>query len=273
MASDLHNAASQRAVEALAAKLRRRWVRHLFFPTMIMNNRFLQASSRVSWNCTRNRSCPAPSGLQGTLPKYTAASRDYRGRRAETCWGATKRCQCFLFLYIRYNLEESNPNVHQNTRSEIPFAKCCITSERNTTTHRRARSHPLPHFLSPNSCFRANRASISQRRRQNRLWFWKRTIQMISIRSRGLSSPSWWRRFKISWMSWTQSMITYRRAQKIISTQSESHSSIACYLLNALVFRSEIILTIGKSSTVEAFLKSAAHYHNYTVIVAESGPS
>jgi translation initiation factor eIF-2B subunit beta len=36
---------------------------------------------------------------------------------------------------------------------------------------------------------------------------------------------------------------------------------------------SEIILTIGMSKTVEAFLKSAAHYRNYTVIVAETAPS
>jgi translation initiation factor eIF-2B subunit beta len=36
---------------------------------------------------------------------------------------------------------------------------------------------------------------------------------------------------------------------------------------------SEIILTIGRSNTVEAYLKSAAHYHKFTVIVAESGPS
>lgn len=36
---------------------------------------------------------------------------------------------------------------------------------------------------------------------------------------------------------------------------------------------SEIILTIGKSKTVETYLKSAAHYHKFTVIVAESGPS
>jgi len=35
----------------------------------------------------------------------------------------------------------------------------------------------------------------------------------------------------------------------------------------------EIILTIGKSQTVEAFLKSAAHHRNYTVIVAETGPT
>ncbi|KAH9930601.1 eukaryotic translation initiation factor 2B beta subunit [Fomitopsis serialis] len=35
----------------------------------------------------------------------------------------------------------------------------------------------------------------------------------------------------------------------------------------------EIILTIGHSKTVEAFLKSAGHYRNYTVIVAETGPS
>ncbi|GJE96453.1 eukaryotic translation initiation factor 2B beta subunit [Phanerochaete sordida] len=35
----------------------------------------------------------------------------------------------------------------------------------------------------------------------------------------------------------------------------------------------EIILTIGHSKTVEAFLKAAAHYRSYTVIVAETGPS
>ena len=36
---------------------------------------------------------------------------------------------------------------------------------------------------------------------------------------------------------------------------------------------SEIILTLGESRTVEAFLKSAAHHRNYTVIVAETAPS
>ncbi|KAG8856039.1 GCD complex subunit gcd7 [Tulasnella sp. 330] len=35
----------------------------------------------------------------------------------------------------------------------------------------------------------------------------------------------------------------------------------------------EIILTIGHSNTVEAFLKSAAHYRKFTVIVAETAPS
>lgn len=35
----------------------------------------------------------------------------------------------------------------------------------------------------------------------------------------------------------------------------------------------EIILTIGRSKTVETYLKSAAHYHKFTVIVVESGPS
>ncbi|EMD38077.1 hypothetical protein CERSUDRAFT_113218 [Gelatoporia subvermispora B] len=35
----------------------------------------------------------------------------------------------------------------------------------------------------------------------------------------------------------------------------------------------EIILTIGHSKTVEAFLKAAAHNRNFTVIVAETGPS
>ncbi|KAI0071752.1 eukaryotic translation initiation factor 2B beta subunit [Panus rudis PR-1116 ss-1] len=35
----------------------------------------------------------------------------------------------------------------------------------------------------------------------------------------------------------------------------------------------EIILTIGHSKTVEAFLKTAAHHRSFTVIVAETGPS
>ncbi|EPQ57964.1 nagb/rpia/CoA transferase-like protein [Gloeophyllum trabeum ATCC 11539] len=35
----------------------------------------------------------------------------------------------------------------------------------------------------------------------------------------------------------------------------------------------EIILTIGHSKTVESFLKAAAHYRNYIVIVAETAPS
>ncbi|KAI0797565.1 eukaryotic translation initiation factor 2B beta subunit [Abortiporus biennis] len=35
----------------------------------------------------------------------------------------------------------------------------------------------------------------------------------------------------------------------------------------------EIVLTIGNSKTVESFLKGAAHYRNFTVIVAETGPS
>ncbi|KAF9246425.1 hypothetical protein BU15DRAFT_85189 [Melanogaster broomeanus] len=35
----------------------------------------------------------------------------------------------------------------------------------------------------------------------------------------------------------------------------------------------EIILTLGQSSTVEAFLKSAAPYRKYTVIVADTAPS
>ncbi|KAF7778546.1 hypothetical protein Agabi119p4_2891 [Agaricus bisporus var. burnettii] len=35
----------------------------------------------------------------------------------------------------------------------------------------------------------------------------------------------------------------------------------------------EIVLTLGMSKTVEAFLKSAAHHSNFTVIVAETAPS
>ncbi|PFH54151.1 hypothetical protein AMATHDRAFT_135818 [Amanita thiersii Skay4041] len=39
------------------------------------------------------------------------------------------------------------------------------------------------------------------------------------------------------------------------------------------VHSDEIILTLGHSKTVEAFLKSAAHYRNFTAIVPETAPS
>ncbi|KAG6855955.1 hypothetical protein H0H87_009072 [Tephrocybe sp. NHM501043] len=39
------------------------------------------------------------------------------------------------------------------------------------------------------------------------------------------------------------------------------------------VHSDEIVLTLGMSKTVEAFLKSAAHHRKYTVIVAETAPS
>jgi translation initiation factor eIF-2B subunit beta len=39
------------------------------------------------------------------------------------------------------------------------------------------------------------------------------------------------------------------------------------------VHSDEIILTLGMSRTVESFLKAAAHHRNFTVIVAETGPS
>ena len=39
------------------------------------------------------------------------------------------------------------------------------------------------------------------------------------------------------------------------------------------LYPSEIILTIGMSKTVEMYLKQAAHYHKFSAIVAETGPS
>lgn len=45
------------------------------------------------------------------------------------------------------------------------------------------------------------------------------------------------------------------------------------YVVADCVRDSEIILTLGHSKTVEAFLKAAAHHRSYTVIVAETSPS
>ena len=63
-----------------------------------------------------------------------------------------------------------------------------------------------------------------------------------------------------------------------ISKNAKDHIHSECVSVHSpfiqrLIRFSEIILTIGMSKTVESFLKSAAHYRNYTVIVTESGPS
>jgi translation initiation factor eIF-2B subunit beta len=55
---------------------------------------------------------------------------------------------------------------------------------------------------------------------------------------------------------------------------SESVSSSPFFIYQAsITLLSEIILTLGMSKTVEAFLKTAAHHRKYTVIVAETAPS
>lgn len=56
----------------------------------------------------------------------------------------------------------------------------------------------------------------------------------------------------------------------IHSEYVSSVSSLSAIINRAL---SEIILTIGKSKTVDAYLKSAAHHRKFTVIVAETAPS
>lgn len=66
-----------------------------------------------------------------------------------------------------------------------------------------------------------------------------------------------------------------------ISKSAKDHIHSECASLGShhiahsslMVSPSEIILTIGQSTTVENFLKAAAHYRNFTVIVAETGPS
>ena len=55
---------------------------------------------------------------------------------------------------------------------------------------------------------------------------------------------------------------------------SKDNRTLVTLLISPLsVPSSEIILTIGQSTTVENFLKAAAHYRNFTAIVAETGPS
>jgi translation initiation factor 2B subunit (eIF-2B alpha/beta/delta family) len=68
-------------------------------------------------------------------------------------------------------------------------------------------------------------------------------------------------------------MTTSRKMRRITFIQSEAHIRIAFSFTQVADPFSEIILTIGNSKTVEAFLKSASHYRNFTVITAETGPS
>jgi hypothetical protein len=73
-------------------------------------------------------------------------------------------------------------------------------------------------------------------------------------------------------MSWKQYMIIFQKMQRIIYIPSEFAVFKRSFDL-FLSSDSEIILTIGKSSTVEAFLKAAAPYRKYTVIIADTAPS
>jgi translation initiation factor 2B subunit (eIF-2B alpha/beta/delta family) len=66
-------------------------------------------------------------------------------------------------------------------------------------------------------------------------------------------------------------MITSPKTPKITYIQSKQTSWKIRH--ETLTFLSEIILTIGMSKTVEAFLRAAAKDRKYTVIVAESAPS
>jgi hypothetical protein len=67
-------------------------------------------------------------------------------------------------------------------------------------------------------------------------------------------------------------MTTLPKTLKITSIQSKClyWTVESVVIISGL---SEIILTIGWSKTVESFLKVAANYRKYTVIVAEDGPS
>jgi translation initiation factor 2B subunit (eIF-2B alpha/beta/delta family) len=69
-------------------------------------------------------------------------------------------------------------------------------------------------------------------------------------------------------------MIISQRMPRITFTLSKGAAPASQRLLSdPSISHSEIILTLGMSKTVEQFLKSAAHSHNYSVIIAETAPS
>jgi len=99
---------------------------------------------------------------------------------------------------------------------------------------------------------------------------------MIQTLLPGVSSQSSWRPFKTSSTNLRLFTTTYPKVPKITSIPSAYHKAAEPLHVthsSLLALPSEIILTIGQSTTVENFLKAAAHYRNFTVIVAETGPS
>jgi translation initiation factor eIF-2B subunit beta len=60
--------------------------------------------------------------------------------------------------------------------------------------------------------------------------------------------------------------------EDVMAELMECHSSIASFALEH-IHSNEIIMTHGKSATVEAFLKSAARKRHFQVMVAETSPS
>jgi hypothetical protein len=85
MATEPQHAAGQRPVEALAAKLRRRYAplstaSQLSTATKSSD----QAGSRVSTDSTGNHASSAPGRVKSAISEHRPASGDHQKRRAET---------------------------------------------------------------------------------------------------------------------------------------------------------------------------------------------
>ena len=86
MATEPHHAAGQRPVEALAAKLRRRYalLSAASKPSTATKSSDHQAGSRVTSDCAGNRSSSAPGHLKSAISKYHPASGDHQECGTET---------------------------------------------------------------------------------------------------------------------------------------------------------------------------------------------
>jgi hypothetical protein len=173
MATEPQTAAGQRPVEALAAKLRRRYAllsaaSKLSTATKTSDH---QASSRVSQDSTGDRASSAPGRVESAISEHYPASGDHQKRRAETNRGSAKRCRPPPPDCTYLPIDRRTNYATQNIPLGIPSAGCSITSERNTTMRprakrRRARTSSRSRLL----CCRVNRADRLPSSRQSRRW-------------------------------------------------------------------------------------------------------
>jgi hypothetical protein len=86
MATEPQHAAGQRPVEALAAKLRRRYALLSAASKLstATKSSYHQAGSRVSPDCAGNCACSAPGRVKSAVSEHYPASGDHQKRGAET---------------------------------------------------------------------------------------------------------------------------------------------------------------------------------------------
>ncbi|KAG1832254.1 hypothetical protein EV424DRAFT_1640965 [Suillus variegatus] len=142
----------------------------------------------------------------------------------------------FMF-YIVWHL--ITLNRRQTIRSGTPCGKCYIISGRNTTLLRKGQPR---------------KQNVPQKTTLNE--------SHDMLKENDADDPD----------AFARTLVLMEAIQDVLDELETVHDNISKNAKDH-IHSDEIILTIGKSSTVEAFLKAAAPYRKYTVIVADTAPS